>query len=58
MFSESTVANTQSNGAITRKQVMPRSGNSTKLDNTRSYLRNIGRIPRLTHEQEIELGKQ
>lgn len=58
MFSESAVANTQSNGATTRKQVMSKRANSATVDNTRSYMRSIGHIPRLTHEQEIELGKQ
>lgn len=58
MFSASAVANTQSNGATKRKQVMSKGGFNAKLDNTRSYMRSIGRIPRLTHEQEIELGKQ
>ncbi|GCE64717.1 RNA polymerase sigma factor, RpoD/SigA family [cyanobiont of Ornithocercus magnificus] len=32
--------------------------NSTDVDLVRSYLRDIGRVPLLTHEQEITLGRQ
>ena len=31
---------------------------SVDVDLVRSYLRDIGRVPLLTHEQEITLGRQ
>ena len=33
-------------------------GESSDIDLVRSYLRDIGRVPLLTHEQEITLGRQ
>ena len=35
-----------------------RRGVSVDVDLVRSYLRDIGRVPLLTHEQEITLGRQ
>ena len=32
--------------------------NSNDVDLVRSYLRDIGRVPLLSHEQEITLGRQ
>ena len=37
---------------------VPFSRSSTDIDLVRSYLRDIGRVPLLSHEQEITLGRQ
>ncbi|MCT0209636.1 RNA polymerase sigma factor, RpoD/SigA family, partial [Synechococcus sp. CS-1333] len=38
--------------------VLPRSLPPVDGDLVRSYLRDIGRVPLLSHEQEITLGRQ
>ena len=49
-----------SQGAISSTQLMvaPLKKSSTEVDLVRSYLRDIGRVPLLSHEQEITLGRQ
>ncbi|WP_315857162.1 sigma-70 factor domain-containing protein, partial [Synechococcus sp. ATX 2A4] len=41
-----------------RPAVLPRSLPPVDGDLVRSYLRDIGRVPLLSHEQEITLGRQ
>ncbi|MEB3307845.1 MAG: sigma-70 factor domain-containing protein, partial [Cyanobacteriota bacterium] len=44
--------------ASTSTQPQDRRIPSADTDLVRSYLRDIGRVPLLTHEQEITLGRQ
>ena len=44
--------------AAASKTSAPSRSVSVDVDLVRSYLRDIGRVPLLTHEQEITLGRQ
>jgi len=44
--------------SVKTKSVMPAARSLSDIDLVRSYLRDIGRVPLLSHEQEITLGRQ
>ena len=46
------------NISSTELMVAPSRKTLAEVDLVRSYLRDIGRVPLLTHEQEITLGRQ
>ncbi|WP_328585513.1 sigma-70 factor domain-containing protein, partial [Prochlorococcus marinus] len=44
--------------SLDKSAVVPARQLPTDVDLVRSYLRDIGRVPLLSHEQEITLGRQ
>ena len=53
---KATTAKSPAKGSSSKAVAVRPSG--TDVDLVRSYLRDIGRVPLLTHEQEITLGRQ
>ncbi len=52
------MASLQLAASSTRLMLVPAKQSFSDVDSLRSYLRDIGRVPLLSHEQEITLGRQ